>query len=93
MKKKITFEWLWSKVKQYKIEIIFIIVIIIFAALARTLCNIFLDYRVVLIIIAILWYLGHMDKIQQKFKEKIMLINYFKKSNEATPVEIYTAAE
>ena len=78
MNKKITFEDISSKLREYQIEIIFIIVLIIFASLARTIFNFILDYRVVLIIIAILWYLGYMNRIQQVFKEKMAKINYFK---------------
>ena len=78
MNKKITFEDISSKLREYQMEIIFIIVLIIFASLARTIFNFILDYRVVLIIIAILWYLGYMSRIQKVFKEKISKINYFK---------------
>jgi len=78
MNKKITFEDISSKLREYQIEIIFIIVLIIFASLAKTIFNFILDYRVVLIIIAILWYLGYMNRIQQVFKEKMAKINYFK---------------
>jgi len=75
---KVTFETISTKAKEYKMEIVFVVVIVIFAALAKTLCNFFLDYRIVIIIIAILWYLGYMNKIQKKFYEKLSLINYFK---------------
>ena len=78
MNKKITFEDISSKLREYQMEIIFIIVLIIFASLVKTIFNFILDYRVVLIIIAILWYLGYMNRIQQVFKEKISKINYFK---------------
>jgi uncharacterized membrane protein (DUF4010 family) len=78
MNKKITFEDISSKLREYQMEIIFIIVLIIFASLARTIFNFILDYRIVLVIIAILWYLGYMNRIQQLFKEKISKINYFK---------------
>jgi len=80
---KITFNTISTKAKQYKLEIIFIFAIIIFSTLAKTICNFILDYRVVLIIIAILWYLGYMDRVQKSFKEQLLKINYFKNSQTA----------
>jgi len=81
MAKKITFEMISAKAKQYKFEIAFMIVIIIFASLAKTLFNFFLDWRIVLVIIGVLWYLGYLTKFQKKFNNNMSKINYFKKSN------------
>ncbi len=75
---KITTDMIISKAKEYKFEIAFLFAILIFAALAKTFANFFLDYRVVIIIIGILWYLGYLTNIQKKFKEKINKINYFR---------------
>jgi len=80
MNNRITFEYISSKLREYQIEIIFIIVIVIFASLARAIFNFILDYRIVLVLISILWYLGYMNRFQQLFKDKISKINYFKSS-------------
>lgn len=76
---KVTFDTIISKAKQYRFELVFILVIIILSAMAKTIANFILDYRVVIIIIAVLWYLGYMNRVQQSFKEKLLKINYFKK--------------
>ena len=76
---KVTFDTIFSKVKQYRFELVFIFIIIIVSAMAKTIANFILDYRVVIIIIAVLWYLGYMNRVQQSFKEKLLKINYFKK--------------
>lgn len=76
---KVTFDTITSKAKQYRFEIVFILAIIIFSAMAKTIANFILDYRVVIIIIAVLWYLGYMNRVQQSFKEKLLKINYFQK--------------
>ena len=60
-----------SKLSQYKFEIIFLIIIIIIASLAKTIFNFFLDYRIVILIIGILWYLGYLNNIQKSIKNKL----------------------
>jgi len=79
---RITFEKIISKAKEYKLQIAFLIIILIFASLAKTLFNFILDWRVVIIIVAILWYLGYMKPFQNKFNEKMTKINYFKMNPE-----------
>jgi len=75
--RKYTTDDILSKLKEYKLEIIIIFIIIIFASIAKTLFNFILDYRIVIILIAILWYLGYMNRINNIFKEKLKKINYF----------------
>ena len=67
-----------SKLSQYKFEIIFLIIIIIFASLAKTIFNFFLDYRIIILIIGILWYLGYLNNIQNTIKNNLQKLNYFK---------------
>jgi len=76
--KPITTQDILSKLKEYQFEIIFMIIIVIFASLAKTLFNFFLDYRIVIIFVAILWYLGYMNRIRKVMKENLQKINYFK---------------
>jgi hypothetical protein len=75
---KVTTDKILSKAKEYKFELIFVILLVIFASLAKTIFNFILDYRIVIILIAILWYLGYMDRIQKTVKEKLMKINYIR---------------
>ena len=75
---RITTELIFAKAKQYKFEIIFMIAIVIFASLAKTLFNFFLDWKIVIILIAILWYMGYLNRIRKTFDNNLMKINYFK---------------
>jgi len=75
---KVTTDKILSKAKEYKFELIFVILLVIFASLAKTIFNFILDYRIVIILLAILWYLGYMDRIQKTVKEKLMKINYIR---------------
>jgi ACR3 family arsenite efflux pump ArsB len=76
--KPITTETILSKVKEYQFELIFMLFIVIFASLAKTIFNFILDYRIVIITICILWYLGYMNRIRKAMEKNLKKINYFK---------------
>ena len=71
MEKKITTSDIISKLKQYKYEIIMIIIVIIIASIAKAIFNIILDYRIIILFIGILWYLGYLNNIQSKVKDQL----------------------
>jgi ACR3 family arsenite efflux pump ArsB len=75
MEKKITTEDILSKLDRYKYEIIMLIIIIIFGSIAKAIFNIILDYRIIIIVIGLLWYLGYMNSIQAKVKDQLMLLS------------------
>jgi ACR3 family arsenite efflux pump ArsB len=74
MKKKITTEDIISKLNRYKYEIIILVIIIIIASIAKAIFNIILDYRIIIIVIGLFWYLGYMNKIQNKVKYHLQLL-------------------
>jgi hypothetical protein len=75
MDKKITTSDIISKLNLYKYEIIMLLIIIIFASIAKAIFNIILDYRIIILLIGILWYLGYMSSIQKKVKYHLMLLS------------------
>ena len=75
MEKKITTGDILSKLDRYKYEIIMLIIIIIFGSIAKAIFNIILDYRIIIIVIGLLWYLGYMNSIQAKVKDQLMLLS------------------
>ncbi len=75
MEKKITTGDILSKLDRYKYEIIMLIIIIIFGSIAKAIFNIILDYRIIIIVIGLLWYLGYMNSIQKKVKDQLMLLS------------------
>ena len=75
MEKKITTGDILSKLDRYKYEIIMLIIIIILASIAKAIFNIILDYRIIIIFIGLLWYLGYMNSIQAKVKDQLMLLS------------------
>ena len=75
MEKKITTEDILSKLDRYKYEIIMLIIIIILASIAKAIFNIILDYRIIILVIGLLWYLGYMNSIQTKVKDQLMLLS------------------
>ena len=75
MEKKITTGDILSKFNLYKYEIIMLIIIIILASIAKAIFNIILDYRIIIIVIGLLWYLGYMNSIQAKVKDQLMLLS------------------
>jgi hypothetical protein len=75
MEKKITTEDIISKLNRYKYEIIMLIIIIIIASIAKAIFNIILDYRIIIIFIGLLWYLGYMNTIQNKVKYHLQLLH------------------
>jgi len=75
MEKKITTGDIISKLDRYKYEIIIIIIIVIIASIAKAIFNIILDYRIIIIVIGLLWYLGYMSNIQTKVKYHLMLLH------------------
>ena len=75
MEKKITSNDILSKLKQYKYEIIMIIIIVIIASIAKAIFNIILDYRIIIIFIGLLWYLGYMNTLQSKVKYHLRLLS------------------
>ena len=75
MEKKITTSDIISKLNLYKYEIIMLILIIIVASIAKAIFNIILDYRIIIIFIGILWYLGYMNNIQSKVKYHLQFLN------------------
>ena len=75
MEKKITTSDIISKLNLYKYEIIMLILIIIVASIAKAIFNIILDYRIIIIFIGILWYLGYMTNIQKKVKYHLQLLH------------------
>lgn len=74
MEKKITTGDILSKLDRYKYEIIMLIIIIIFGSIAKAIFNIILDYRIIILVIGLLWYLGYMNSIQTKVKDQLMLL-------------------
>ena len=74
MEKKITMEDIISKLNLYKYEIIMLIIVIIFGSIAKAIFNIILDYRVIIMVIGLLWYLGYMNSIQSKVKHQLKLL-------------------
>jgi hypothetical protein len=75
MEKKITTGDILSKFNLYKYEIIMLIIIIIFGSIAKAIFNIILDYRIIILVIGLLWYLGYMNSIQTKVKDQLMLLS------------------
>ena len=75
MEKKITTEYIISKLNRYKYEIIMLVIIIIIASIAKAIFNIILDYRIIIIFIGLLWYLGYMNTIQNKVKYHLQLLH------------------
>ena len=75
MEKKITTGGIISKLNQYKYEIIMIIIIMIIASIAKAIFNIILDYRIIIIVIGLLWYLGYMNSVQTKVKYHLGLLH------------------
>ncbi len=75
MEKKITTGDILSKLDRYKYEIIMLIIIIILASIAKAIFNIILDYRIIIIFIGLLWYLGYMNSIQAKVKYHLKLLS------------------
>ena len=75
MEKKITTGDILSKLDRYKYEIIMLIIIIILASIAKAIFNIILDYRIIILVIGLLWYLGYMNSIQLKVKDQLMLLS------------------
>ena len=75
MEKKITTGDIISKFNFYKYEIIMLIIIIIFASIAKAIFNIILDYRIIIMIIGLLWYLGYINFFQKKVKQQLMLLS------------------
>jgi hypothetical protein len=52
-----------------------LVIIIIIASIAKAIFNIILDYRIIIIFIGLLWYLGYMDTLQDKVKYHIQLLH------------------
>jgi hypothetical protein len=75
MEKKITTEDIISKLNRYKYEIIMIIIVIIIASIAKAIFNIILDYRIIILLIGILWYFGYMNTLQSKVKYHLRLLS------------------
>jgi hypothetical protein len=75
MEKKITMRDILSKFNLYKYEIIMLIIIIILASIAKAIFDIILDYRIIIIFIGLLWYLGYMNSIQEKVKHHLKLLS------------------
>jgi hypothetical protein len=75
MEKKITISDIISKLDRYKYEVIMLIIIIIVASIAKAIFNIILDYRIIIIFIGALWYLGYMNNIQLKVKHHLQLLH------------------
>ena len=75
MEKKITTGDILSKLDRYKYEIIMLIIIIILASIAKAIFNIILDYRIIILLIGILWYLGYMNTLQSKVKYHLRFLS------------------
>ena len=75
MDKKITTSDIISKLNLYKYEIIMLIIIVVIASVAKAIFNIILDYRIIIIVIGLLWYLGYMNNIQSKVKYHLQLLH------------------
>jgi hypothetical protein len=75
MEKKITTGDILSKLDRYKYEIFMLIIIIILASIAKAIFNIILDYRIIILVIGLLWYLGYMKSIQAKVKNQLKLLS------------------
>ena len=75
MEKKITTGDILSKFNLYKYEIIMLIIIIIFGSIAKAIFNIILDYRIIILVIGLLWYLGYMNSIQVKVKDQLRFLS------------------
>ena len=75
MEKKITTGDIISKLDLYKYEIIMLIIIIILASIAKAIFNIILDYRIIILFIGLLWYLGYMNSLQEKVKYHLRFLS------------------
>ena len=75
MEKKITTGDILSKLDRYKYEIIMLIIIIIFGSIAKAIFNIILDYRIIILVIGLLWYLGYMNSIQVRVKDQLRFLS------------------
>jgi hypothetical protein len=75
MEKKITTRDILSKLDRYKYEIIMLIIIIILGSIAKAIFNIILDYRIIIVFIGLLWYLGYMNSIQAKVKSQLRFLS------------------
>ena len=75
---KITTDDILLNLKKYKFELIFLIIILIFASLAKSIFNFILDYRVLIVILVLLWYLGYLKNIQQSVTTQLQKLTYFK---------------
>ena len=74
---KITTDDILSNLQKYKFEIIFLIIILIIASLAKTLFNFILDYRVLIVLLILLWYLGYLKSFQNSITTKLKKLTYF----------------
>ena len=75
MEKKITTNDILSKIKQYKYELIILVIIIIIASIAKSIFNFILDYRIIILLVGLLWYLGYLNNIQKKVKNHLMILS------------------
>lgn len=53
----------------YKFEIAFLIAVIIVSSIAKFVFNFILDYKIIIIIVGILWYFGYLERFRIKFKQ------------------------
>lgn len=51
----------------YKFEIAFLIAVIIVSSIAKFVFNFILDYKIIVILVGILWYFGYLETIKVKF--------------------------
>jgi len=75
MEKKITTNDILSKIKKYKYELIMLVIIIIVASIAKSIFNFILDYRIIIVLVGLLWYLGYLNNIQKKVKNHLMILS------------------
>ena len=68
-----------SKLANYKSEFIFTIIIIIFAFFLKGFFNFILDFRVIIIVILIAWYLGYLNNIKNNFYDNFTILKKLKK--------------
>jgi hypothetical protein len=54
-------------IKERKTEIFLLIIILFIISFIKLFLNFVLDYRVVIILIAIAWYTGYLNKLQEKY--------------------------
>ena len=68
-------------VKERKVEILLLILILFIISFLKLFLNFILDYRVVIILIAIAWYTGYLSKLQEKYLKINSVLPFLSKNS------------